>query len=61
MNSDYKIKPPLGLCTRKISEENYRVNRVKDIVEAMLRYLQANMEIPEEWATELVDLRKEFK
>jgi hypothetical protein len=47
-------KPPLGLIPKWLRQEE----RLKEIREAMLRYLEADVEIPEEWIEEFLELRK---
>ncbi len=42
-------RPPLGLEPRKIWVES----RTRQVLEAMLRYLDAGMKIPREWSREL--------
>lgn len=44
--------PPLGLRPKKIALEA----RLKEVLEAMLRYVQAGKSIPGEWVTELSEL-----
>lgn len=51
MNGSYN-KPPLGLEPRRIHD----YQRVKDIVAAMNRYIEADKVIPTEWVEELWDL-----
>lgn len=48
------IKPPLGLMPRAIHD----FNRIREIVEAIERYADAEKPIPLEWVGELKDLLK---
>lgn len=48
------IKPPLGLTPREI----WVAQRVQDIREAIQRYTEANMPIPQDWIEEYNDLVK---
>ena len=48
------IKPPLGLMPRAIHD----FNRIREIVEAIERYSDAEKPIPLEWVGELKDLLK---
>jgi len=48
----YSDKPPLGLVPRKI-RENERLVEVKD---AIIRYMDASKPIPQEWIDELNEL-----
>ena len=50
MYCDYE-KPPLGLHPRKFREWE----RMKEILEAMLRYVEHGNHIPQEWLDELHD------
>ena len=45
-------KPPLGLMPRWLHNKR----RKREIVEAMLRYIDAGVAIPNEWIQELQDL-----
>lgn len=45
-------RPPLGLIPKWIRQEE----RLKEVKEAMLRYLDANLEIPTEWGEEYEEL-----
>lgn len=47
-------KPPLGLTPRAIHD----FNRIREIVEAIERYADAEKPIPLEWVDELKDLLK---
>ena len=49
---EYK-KPPLGLSPRDIAEKWFNESRIKDIIEAMHRYYEADEDIPEAWRFEL--------
>lgn len=40
-------KPPIGLTPRELAERMFNESRVRDIIEAMHRYYEANMAIPE--------------
>ena len=46
-------KPPLGLTPRDIAEKLFNDSRIKDIIEAMHRYYEADKAIPEAWKFEL--------
>jgi len=46
-------EPPLGLEPRLIAEMVFNESRIRNIVEAMGRYYEANMAIPDEWREEL--------
>jgi hypothetical protein len=48
-------KPPIGLRPRYIVTQQ----RIQEILEAMLRYNQANKKFPAEWVLELDDLNGE--
>ena len=45
-------KPPLGVAPRWIREEQ----RIAELSEAIVRYAEANKEIPEEWTKEYNEL-----
>ena len=47
--------PPLGLTPRDIAENLFNESRIRDIIEAMHRYYEADKEIPYEWKFELKD------
>lgn len=49
-------KPPLGLTPKAVWMED----RVLDIVDAMNRYVKANMEVPIEWIKEYNELVKQI-
>ena len=51
------VKPPLGLMPKCIWLENRRYA----IEEAVIRYTDANMDIPEEWLAELSDINNLLK
>lgn len=46
-------KPPLGIPPRQMAEMMFNEKRIQDIVYAMHRYYEADMDIPLEWRTEL--------
>ena len=46
-------KPPLGIPPRQMAEIMFNEQRIQDIVHAMHRYYEADMDIPLEWRTEL--------
>lgn len=48
-------KPPIGLMPQSVWVDL----RIKDITDAMKRYLDAGKYIPVEWADELADLIRE--
>lgn len=49
-------KPPLGLTPKKVNKELNRKSRLKDVYEAINRYLQAEKSIPSEWVDEYNEL-----
>ena len=49
---DYDIKPVLGIMPKQI----WDARRIEDIAQAITRYLQAHMRIPEEWIKEYNEL-----
>lgn len=49
-------KPPFGLKPRFICE----IERITEILEAMLRYAKFAYPIPEEWIQELADVNKSY-
>ena len=51
------IKPPLGLRPRLIHD----TERKQSIVDAILRYIEANQDIPIEWMEEYIELCKTKK
>jgi len=57
MKYNYYInrKPPLGLTPRRIHTEK----RIRDILDALMRYNDADLSIPQEWIDELSDLNYE--
>lgn len=50
-------KPPIGLKPRNI----FLTERIQDIKEAIVRYLNANQPVPQEWIIEYNDLSKQIK
>lgn len=48
-----EIKIPLGIPPREIAETLFNESRIKDIIEAIHRYYEAEQPIPEEWRAEL--------
>lgn len=48
-------KPPLGLMPERI----WKLHRLGDVKEAMLRYIDANIQVPVEWSNEYRELIKE--
>lgn len=46
-------KPPLGLMPKDIAEKLFNDSRIRDIIEAMHRYYEADKDIPEAWRFEL--------
>jgi len=54
---DEIIKPPLGLKPRFIHD----TERKKSIVDAILRYIESNQDIPIEWMEEYIELCKTKK
>ena len=50
---DPEVKPPLGLTPRDIAETLFNESRIREIIAAMNRYYDSNMDIPEEWRSEL--------
>lgn len=51
--TEKQTKPPIGLRPKEIAEKMFNSERIKEIVEAMSRYQEANQPIPEEWSREL--------
>lgn len=49
-------KPPIGLMPKNIWLEWTQAQRQKDIKEAMLQYIEAGKDIPNEWLQELIEL-----
>lgn len=47
-------KPPLGIMPRDIYERKMHKERADDIMEAMIRYSEAEKVVPTEWVEELV-------
>ena len=45
-------KPPLGIMPRKLWQEQVSIERRNRLGEAITRYLQRGMEVPEEWVDE---------
>jgi hypothetical protein len=54
---DY-TKPPIGIPPKCVYMETCITRRVKDIREAMKRYIEDNKEIPVEWLKELIDIQE---
>ena len=52
-----QVKPPLGLTPSNIWKEL----RLRDIDQAIGRYIASNMEIPSEWLEEYFDLKLRLK
>lgn len=50
------VKPPLGLIPKDIHD----LHRQLEIREAMMRYLDAGMDIPQEWVNEYRELMKAY-
>lgn len=50
-----RTKSPLGLRPKEIAEKMFNSERIKEIIEAIYRYQEANKPIPEEWSKELRD------
>lgn len=46
-------KPPIGLRPKDVAAAVNRDRRVKEIVQAMHRYVEANEDIPWAWVSEL--------
>ena len=55
--SNDSVKPPLGLRPKFIVERN----RMIEIFEAILRYIDAGKKVPKKWVKELNSLIKESK
>lgn len=53
-NKKVEVKPPVGLKPRHLHDET----RIKDIHDAMGRFIEAGKQIPAEWAKEMLDLSK---
>ena len=51
---DTTIKPPAGLRPKWVFDEL----RLEEIKNAMIRYMDAGLEIPEEWTQEYEELMK---
>lgn len=51
--NEVKAKPPLGIAPRNIAEQMFNESRIREIVEAMNRYYDADMPIPQAWTEEL--------
>ena len=54
-------KPPIGLMPKDIFYENMQAQRQKDIKEAMLRYIEAGKDVPNEWLYELAQLNNDIQ
>lgn len=50
------VRPPIGIMPRKLHDGA----RQREIVAAMLRYLDAGQSLPVAWVEELNDLCKEY-
>lgn len=48
------MKPPLGITPRSIFE----THRAQEIVEAMKRYFDEGLSVPDEWINELVEINE---
>lgn len=51
-----KVKPPLGVMPQKYWWDKVRGDRIIELNNAILRYLEANKEIPIEWIKERNEL-----
>jgi hypothetical protein len=51
------MKPPIGLRPKYIAVSS----RIKEIHEAMLRYIDADYVIPDEWLLEYMELTAQMK
>jgi hypothetical protein len=49
LNSNHVERPPLGLIPARFA---YIEDRLKDIDEAMDRYIEADMDVPNSWIVE---------
>ena len=55
--TDQKLqRPPLGLLPKYIYKENVRDERIKDIHQAIKRFIDAEIIIPREWLIEYLEL-----
>jgi len=55
--SESQEKPPIGLTPKRIHDSV----RVGDIVRAMNRFIDAGMDIPQDWVNELSDISDSYK
>lgn len=51
-----EVKPPLGIMPQKYWLDKVRSERVIELNNAMIRYFEANKEIPIEWVKERNEL-----
>lgn len=53
-------KPPIGLLSKNFWDEKIKVSRLKDIEDAISRYVNGKCEIPVAWIEEYNDLIKQI-
>jgi len=56
LKAEKYIKPPLGLIPRQAHD----YQRIQDIKEAMIRYINAHMDIPTEWLEEWGEFMRKY-
>ena len=56
MKTEFKMKPPLGLITKKFHKERINVERFNEVCNAISRYYTAGLKIPIEWVVEYNEL-----
>ncbi len=56
MTDQKQKKPPLGLVPKWIYQANIKNERIKDIHDAMKRFIDVNEVIPREWLIEYLEL-----
>lgn len=53
-------KPPIGICPKNIWLENVLKERQEELKAAIIRYIQADFGINEDWLNELMDIREKL-
>lgn len=49
-------KPPLGIVRRDIYERNMKINRMRELMETIIRYLEQELQVDPEWIKEYNEL-----
>lgn len=54
------MKPPIGIIRKEVWEYQLKQQRLTDLYAALKRYLNADINIPPEWISELNELTQYF-